>query len=165
MNRVIMYFTFTMPPAAVSTNLPTNLSDKIKIFCQLENKYHNLMLLDARYLHLLHGARLAGDDAAPLEAAVARSLHLDDGPLWDEPAPPAHPGAGARVASPLPTGRFGQAGAVGHGVAVVGRVLQEGQLALLQRLLLLPTLPTVDRSPPQPVVSFPRRPQHAIRPA
>ena len=45
MNRVIMYFTFTMPPAAVSTNLPTNLSDKIKIFCQLENKYHNLCFL------------------------------------------------------------------------------------------------------------------------
>ena len=124
------------------------------------------MLLDARYLHLLHGARLAGDDAAPLEAAVARRLHGDDGPLRDEPAPPAHPGAGARpVAAPLPAAGLGQAGAVGHGVAVVGRVLQEGQLALLQRLLLLPTLPTLDRSPPQPVVSLARRPQHAIRPA
>ena len=70
------------------------------------------MLLDARYLHFLDGARLAGDDAAPLESAVARRLHLDNGPLRDEPAPPAHPGAGARVAAPLPAG-LGKAGAVG----------------------------------------------------
>lgn len=84
------------------------------------------MFLDARYLDFFHGARLAGDDAAPLKPAMARRLHLDDGPLRDEPALPAHAGAGARVA--LVAG-LGEARAVGDGPAVVGRVLEEGEVA------------------------------------
>ena len=129
------------------------------------------MFLDARYLDFFHGARLAGDDAAPLKPAPARRLHLDDGLLRDEPTLPAHAGTGARVA---PVTGLGEARAVGDGPAVVGRVLEEGQLALFQRFLppLLPTFggrlsPHVDRSssppPPQPIVSSPRS-QHAIRP-
>ena len=97
-----------------------------------------LLFLYAGYLHFFHGARLAGDDTTPLKAAAARRLHLDDGPLRDEPALPAHSGAGARAA---PFSVLGQARALGDGPAVVGRVFEEGQLALFQRFLptILPT--------------------------
>ena len=130
-----------------------------------------LMFLDARNLDFFHGARLAGDDAAPLKPAPARRLHLDDGPLRDEPALPAHSSAGARA--PLVLGLGEEALAVGDGSAVVGRLLEEGELAPFQRFLLslLPAFANrlfprrrSNRSPPQPVVSS-LCPQHAIRPA
>ena len=77
---------------------------------------------DARYLHLLDDAGLAGDDAAPLEAAPARRLHLDHRPLDREAAFPAQSGARAGHAT-LAADAAGlrQARSVGHGPAGSGK--------------------------------------------
>ena len=74
--------------------------------------------LDARDLHFLDDAGLAGDDAAPLEAAAARRLHLDHRPLRRQAAFPAERGARAGHAVPAAAvAGLRQARPVGHGPA------------------------------------------------